>query len=191
MKGLVHSVVWWPGLEEDIEHTVKDYHQCQVTRKSPAPVPLHPWEWSARPWARVHVDHAGPFVGKNFLVVVDAHSKWLEVIPVSTLTSQTTIVTLRGIFATHGLPEMLVSDNGPSFTSLEFQEFMQKNGIHHVKCAPCHLASAERAVQTFKEGLKKVTQGDIQTHLAHFLFQYRLIHHTTTGIAPAELMMGC
>ena len=140
MKGLACSVVWWPSLEEDIEHTVKDCHQCQVPRKSPAPVPLHPWEWPACPWARVHIDHARPFLGKNILVVVDAHSKWLEVIPVSTLTSQTTIATLRGIFATHGLLEMSVSDNGPSFASLEFQEFMQKNGIHHVKCAPHHSA---------------------------------------------------
>ena len=139
------------------------------------------------------LDHAGPFLGKNFLVIVDAHSKWLEVIPASTLTSQTTIATLRGIFATHGLPEMLVSDNGPSFVSSEFQEFMQKNGIRHVKCAPYHPASnglAEGAVQTFKEGLKKVTQGDIQTRLARFLFQYRITPHTTTGIAPAELMLG-
>ena len=178
MKSLARSVVWWPRLEEDIEHTVQDCHQCQVTRKSPAPAPLHPWEWLARPWARVHIDHAGPFLGKNFLVIVDVHSKWLEVIP---------------IFATHGLPEMLVSDNGPSFVSSEFQEFMQKNGIRHVKCVPYHPASnglAERAVQTFKEGLKKVTQGDIQTRLARFLFQYRITPHTTTGIAPAELMLG-
>ena len=78
-------------------------------------------------WERgnIHIDFAGPFLRKQFLVVVDAHSKWLEVVPVPNLTSQTTIDTLCSIFATHGLPELLVSDNGPSFTSAEFQEFME------------------------------------------------------------------
>ena len=69
------------------------------------------------------------FLKRKFFVVVDAHSKWLEVVPVPNLTSQTAIDTLRSIFTTHGLPELLVSDNGPSFTSAEFQEFMKRNGI--------------------------------------------------------------
>ena len=130
---------------------VKGCHQCQVNCKSSAPAP---WESPTRPWARLHIDHAG----KQFVVLVDAYSKWLEVVPVPSLTSETTIRTLRGIFATHGLPELIVSDNGSLFTSGEFYEFVQRNGIRHVKCSPYHPASngqAERAVQTFKEGLKK------------------------------------
>ena len=89
--------------------------------------------------------------------------------------------------------EIVVSDNGPSFTSEKFQQFMRRNGVHHVKCALYHPASnglAEKAVQTFKEGLKKTTQEDIATCLSHFLFQNRLTPHTTTGIALAELPLG-
>ena len=155
MKSLARGVVWWPGIDKDIENMVKGCHQCQVNCKSSAPAP---WESPTCPWACIHIDHAGPFLGKQFLVLVDAYSKWLEVVPVPSLTSETTIRTLRGIFATHGLPELIVSDNGPSFTSKEFHEFVQRNGIRHVKCSPYHPASngqAERAVQTFKEGLKK------------------------------------
>ena len=117
----------------------------------------------------------------------------MEVVPVSNITSQTTIDNLRSIFATHGLPELLVSDNGASFTSAEFQDFVKRNGIRHVKSAPYHPASnglAERAVQTFKDWLKKAPEGDLPTHLARFLFQYRITPHTTTGVAPAELLMG-
>ena len=192
MKSLARGVVWWPGMDKDIENMIQDCHQCQVNRKSPAPAALHPWEWPTRPWARLHIDHAGPFLGKQFLVLVDAYSKWLEVVPVPSLTSETTIRTLRGIFATHGLPEIVVSDNGPSFTSEEFEQFTKRNGIRHVKCSPYHPASngqAERAVQIFKDGLKKITQGDITTRLARFLFQYRLTPHSTTGVAPAELLL--
>ena len=40
--------------------------------------PLHPWEWPGKPWSRIHIDYAGPFQGRMFLVIVDSHSKWLE-----------------------------------------------------------------------------------------------------------------
>lgn len=40
---------------------------------------VHPWKWPKTPWYRVHIDHAGEFMGKYFLVVIDAHSKWMEV----------------------------------------------------------------------------------------------------------------
>ena len=193
MKSLARSVVWWPGIYADLKDKVQSCQDCQANRKSPAPAPLHPWEWPTRPWARIHIDHAGPFLGKLFLVVVDAHSKWLEVVPVSSTTSRTTIDVLRAIFATHGLPEMLVSDNGTAFTSGEFATFTKQNGICHVTSAPYHPASnglAERAVQTFKEGLKKTRATDVMTGLARFLFQYRITPHSTTGISPAELLMG-
>ena len=99
-------------------------------------------------------------------MVVDAHSKWLEVEVVNSATSHATIEKRRSIFATHGLPKMVVSDNGPSFTSAEFREFTRKNGIRHIKSAPYHPASnglAERAVQTLKESLKKMTTDSVQT----------------------------
>ena len=87
----------------------------------------------------------------------------------------------------------LVSDNGMTFTSREFQEFMQRNGIRHVTSAPYHPASngsAERAVQTFKDALRKSTAGDLETQLARFLFHYRSTPHSSTRISPAEMIMG-
>ena len=92
-------------------------------------------------------------LGKSFLVVVDAHSKWPEVFEMSSTTALKTIATLRHLFATYGLPEQLVSDSGPQFTSEEFQTFMKQNGIKHIRCAPYHPSSngaAEQFVQTFK-----------------------------------------
>ena len=97
------------------------------------------------------------------------------------------------MFATHGIPEIIVSDNGSVFTSKEFQQFAQMNGFKHVTTAPYHPASnglAERAVKTLKMGLKKITDGTLEDRLACFLFQYRLTPHTTTGTSPAELLMG-
>ena len=64
-------------------------------------------------------------MGEMFLVLVDAHTKWLEVV-VSSPSSQQAITALRNIFSTHGLPEMLVSDNGSAFTGIEFQTLWKK-----------------------------------------------------------------
>jgi len=76
----------------------------------------------------------------------------------SAATSYNTIEHLQTLFAAHGLPAVIVSDNGTTFTSAEFAEFTKKNGIRHIKVFPYHLSSnglAERAVKTFKEGMKK------------------------------------
>jgi transposase InsO family protein len=93
-------------------------------------------------------------MGKMFLIIIDAHSKWLDVHCVNTATTEITIAKLRSTFATHSLPEMIVSDNGTVFTSQEFKIFIQRNGIRHVTSALYHPSSnglAERAVQSFKQ----------------------------------------
>ncbi|XP_044171937.1 uncharacterized protein K02A2.6-like [Acropora millepora] len=159
MKALARSYVWWPGLDQDIVKKVKSCDECQAHQRTPAEAPLHPWEWPGLPWSRLHVDYAGPYKGEMFLIVIDAHSKWLEVHCMKSTTSNATIEKLREIFATHGLPATLVSDNGSNFTSSEFEEFMKRNGIKHIKVAPYHPASnglAERAVRVFKEGFEKM-----------------------------------
>ncbi len=88
--------------------------------------------------------------------------------------TQATIKVLRSLFYTHGLPEIIVSDNDSAFTSVEFAEFSKRNGIKQVFSAPHHPSSnglAERAVQTVKTALKKATQTDFEICLIRFLFQ--------------------
>ena len=180
-------------MDTEIENRVKSCHACQENLNSPAKAPLHPREWPERAWSHVHIDYAGPFEGSMFLIVINAYSKWMDVVLIRHATSQTTIDKLRVIFATHGLPEMIVSDNGTPFTSAEFQEFVSRNAIRHVLTSPYHPASnglAERAVQTFKSAMRKMSTGPIETRLAWFLFNQHLTPASTTGIAPAELLLG-
>ena len=112
----------------------------------------------------------------------------------SAATSQSTIERLRSVFATHGLPEVLVSDNGTPFTSAEFATFTRANGIKHLTSAPYHPASnglAERGVQTLKTAIKKADGGgSLESQICRFLFQYRLTPHSTTGVSPAELLLN-
>ena len=193
MKSLARSYFWWPNIDTDIEILVKGCKSCQENRNNPSAAPLHPWEWPSRPWRRIHVDYAGPFLGKMFLVIVDAHSKWIEVFPMNHSTSTATIEKLRQTFAVHGLPEMLVSDNGTCFTSELFETFLKKNGIRHVCSAPYHPSTnglAEKAVQILKRGLKKMTGGTIETRVSRLLAAYRVTPQSTTGLSPADLMFN-
>nr|XP_033960387.1 uncharacterized protein K02A2.6-like [Pseudochaenichthys georgianus] len=193
MKALARSYVWWPKLDKDVEDTVKSCITCQEHRHVPAPAPLHPWDWLDKPWSRIHVDYAGPFMGKMFFVLIDAHSKWMDVVPVNSATSATTIECLRTSFSNHGLPELLLSDNGTRFISTEFEDFLKRNGIRHVTSAPYHASSnglAERGVQTFKRMMKKCPEGTLTAKVARVLFSYRVTPQTTTGLSPAELLLG-
>ena len=69
----------------------------------------------------------------TFLVIIDAHSKWLEVIPMHSTSATATIQALRTTFSQLGLPETIVSDNGPQFSASEFSQFCHLNGIRHIR----------------------------------------------------------
>ena len=166
-------------MDADLKQKVRQCSPCQENWKSPPEAPLHPWEWPHKPWVRLHLDYAGPFLGKMFLIVVDAHSKWIEVFPMNTPTSSATIEKLRIAFTTHGLPEIVVTDNVSNFASREFEDFLKQNGIRHIRTVPYHPASngmEERAVQTFKEGMKKMNELSVETRVSQFLARYRLNH---------------
>lgn len=193
MKELARSYIWWPGLDADIEQFVLNCSSCLSIRASPKSSPLHPWEWPSNPWYRVHVDYAGPVDGTYYIVIVDAYSKWVEIFSTTSTSSASTISILRTCFARFGLPVVLVSDNGTSFTSTEFQSFMTENGIRHVTSAPYHPATnglAENMVKSLKRALSHSEGRGSRKAVDQFLLRYRITPHTTTGKSPAELMFG-
>ena len=99
MKALARSYLWWPHLDKDLENLVHNCHTCQMHPNTPSKA-IHPWEWSNKPWQRIHMDYAD-FHGKTYLIVVDSYSKWLEVIPTRGSSTEITVRALRKIFATH------------------------------------------------------------------------------------------
>lgn len=141
MKGLTRRYLWWPKLDADIETRVRDCTECQEQRKAPSRAPLHPWEWPKQPWRRIHMDYAGPLLGKMFLILTDAHSKWIDAYPITTAATANTLECLRKSFSVHGIPGMIVSDNAQCFVSEASKLFMSKNGINHVTSAPYHPSS--------------------------------------------------
>ena len=139
------------------------------------------------------MDYAGPVNNHILLVVVDAFSKWIEVFPVKSASSATTIEKLRCLFATHGIPESIVSDNGSPFTCSEMKEFLIASGVKQITSSPYHPSSnglAERAVQTYKSALKKMDGPSLNVKLQCFLLNYRTTPQGSTGVPPSQLLMG-
>ena len=193
MKSLGRSYVWWPKMDTNLEEKVKSCDTCHSHQKTPPCSPLHPCEWPGCPWSRVQVDYAGPFMGKMFSLIINAHSKWMDIHCVNSATSSVTIDKMRSTFASRGLPEIVVSDNGSNFVSSEFKSFLLKNGIKLITSAPYHPSTnglVERAVQTFKQGMKKQGDGSVDAKLARFLLSYRITPQSTTGESPAQLRWG-
>ncbi len=87
-KSLARMYAWWPGINLDIEKSIRMCSSCQPT---PSPAPFSPWQWPSRPFAQLHLDFAGPFENKMFLVEINAHSKWIEDFCVSKATSSVVI----------------------------------------------------------------------------------------------------
>ena len=195
MKSLARSYIWWPGMDKDIENIAKACIPCQNHRHAPTPANLHPWTWPTKPWQRIHIEFAGPFLGKSFLVIVDAHSKWPEIFEMKSTTATNTIETLRRLFSSHGLPQQVVSDNGPQFIAEEFAQFLNSNGIRHIRCSPYHPSSngaVERFIQTFKQSMKaSENDGRSLSHrISNFLLSYRATPHSTTNRAPCSLLLN-
>ncbi|XP_026578600.1 uncharacterized protein K02A2.6-like, partial [Pseudonaja textilis] len=125
MKALARSYAWWPGIDKQIEAWVASCNKCQENHSAPPKAPPTEWETPRGPWSRIHIDFAGPTRGHTFLITVDAFSNWLEVNKMKATTTEAVIKKLNRLFATHGLPDVLVSDNGPQFTALAFEQYLK------------------------------------------------------------------
>ena len=132
MKALARQYAYWPGIDHDITHLVRSCDECQSAAKMPPKQPLRPWPTPGSVFGRIHIDFAGPCSdGNTYLVIVDAYSKWPEVIRMSSTTTSLTIQALQKIMDRYGYPLELVSDNGTQFTSKDFSDFCTKNKIKH------------------------------------------------------------
>ena len=195
MKSLARSYVWWPGITNDIEGLSKNCSTCKLNQKNPPRTVIHPWIPATKPWERLHIDFC-EYEKDNWLILVDAYSKWVEVVNMrKKIDSPALIRELRRIFATHGLPVCMVSDNGPSLVSQETLDFYRSNGIEHIRIPtykPQVNGLAERMVRTFKESMKKMQMNcrDVNKNVASWLLTYRNTPHATTKKTPSEMMFG-
>lgn len=196
MKSIARSYAYWPHIDEDIEQFTKMCVKCACAAKAPVKAELCSWPTPSGPWERVHIDFAGPTNGQYFLILVDAYSKWPDVIPLHVISTTATITALSHVFSQFGSPQTIVTDNGPQFTSAEFDSFCKRSAIEHIYTPPYHPQSngqVERFVDTFKRSLQKMEgDGKLTDILDAFLLAYRSTPNPATPnqCSPAEAFLN-
>lgn len=191
-KMLARSVLWWPGLQEDLEQLVNTCAICQAVQKENERN-LVSWPKAENVFERVHLDFFFKD-NKTFLLVVDSKSKWIDIHYMSKGTNAfQTVEKLKITFSIMGLPSIVVTDNGPPFNSDSFQKFCELNGITALKTPPYHPQSngiAERHVQTVKMALNKYllerSALPLEYQIVNFLFSFRNTPCASSGLSPND-----
>ena len=197
MKSLSRMYFWWPGITADIEKLAKNCQACRLNQTNPPKTAIHPWIPATKPWQRIHIDFCY-YENNNWLVIVDAFSKWADICNMKkNIESSALIRELRKVFATFGLPDCVVSDNGPQLVSEETTKFYRDNGIEFIPIPsykPQCNGLAERMVRTFKAAMKKMKthSNDTTKNVASWLLTYRNTPHATTKQTPThEKQLKC
>lgn len=177
--------MWWPKISTDIQEIVSTCKHCQESRPSQKSEPLITTPLPSRPWEKVAADIC-ELSKKNYLVVVDYFSRFIEIAYLRDMSSETVRDKLKNIFARWGCPNKLITDNGPQFSGRAFAQFSQEYDFRHTTTRPHYALAngeAERAVQTAKQILK-------QTDPFLALMSYRPTPLQATGVSPSQLMLG-
>ena len=195
-KQRLRTKVWWPSIDRQAEQRCRTCHGCQLVWKPLPPEPLKRTELPTQPWQDLAIDLLGPLpTGEYLLVVVDYFSQFFEVAVTKSVTSGKMISCLEAMFATHGLPLSIKTDNGPQFVSEEFEVYLRDNNIEHRTSTPLWPQAngeVERQNRSLLKAMRVVhSEGrDWRKELQKFLLGYRSTPHTTTGVSPAKLLFG-
>ncbi|KAE8281553.1 Retrovirus-related Pol polyprotein [Larimichthys crocea] len=158
-KRRARGAVYWPGINKDIEDMVGKCETCNKYQSKQAREPMMIPDLPTAAWEKVGTDlfHCN---GKDYLLVIDYYSNFPEIALLSNTTASTVIGHVKSIFARHGIPKTVVSDNGPCYNCKEWQQFANHYGFSHVTSSPQHAQAngkSEKGVHIIKQILKKTT----------------------------------
>ena len=180
-----NSSVWWPGMSKQINDFISHCPTC-CRNAPPQTEPLLSSPLPDYPWQRVATD-LFELEGATYVVIVDYFSRFPEVIQLRSTTSRSVINALKTVFSRHGIPETVMSDNGPQYTPTEFDEFATAYSFMHSNSSLYYTQSnglAERTVKTVKELLKKSSDPSLA------LLTYWTTPLPWHGLSPVELCFG-
>ena len=185
-KQRARDILFWPGMSSQIVDKVSKCSICSQFQKAQPKEALVIQELPDRPWDKIGSD-LFEFNGAHYLPSVDYYSKWIEIAKLSNLNSNNVICHLKSQFAKYGIPDELIIDNGPQYSSLAFKKFSNNYGFLHTNSSPKNSQAngeAEQAAETIESLLKKAQ------HPYKALLNYRNTPLEGIGLSPAQLLMG-
>ena len=183
------DTIFWPGITRQINDLTSSCSVCLFNRNSKPKEPLRFTEVPDYPWQVVAIDLFA-WNEQDYVLVVDYFSRYFEVYKLGSTSSRSVISKLQEAFSHHGIPEKVISDNGPQYSCSEFQDFARQWNFVHTTSSPIYPQSnglAERTVQTVKNMLTKC-KADGQNPLLSML-AYRSTP-LSIGLSPSQLLMS-
>ena len=182
--------LYWPRMTTELKEYIAKCDICMAHRSEQSKEPIQQHDFAARPWSKVAVDLCD-LDRRTLLVVSDYYSNYIEVARVTSVTSKSIIKELKAVFARFGIPDVVVTDNGPQFASAEFSTFSRMWAFDHVTSSPKYPQSngkAENAVKTVKRLFKKCKDAGQSEFLA--LLDWRNTPTEGMGTSPAQRLLG-
>ncbi|XP_033749269.1 uncharacterized protein K02A2.6-like [Pecten maximus] len=134
-KSRARELLYWPGMSSEIEDTVSKCSTCATNSRKNPKEPLLMTENPNRPWSVISAD-IFEFQGHNYLVTIDHYSKWPELSKLDDMSSKNTMLYLKSQMSRYGIPDKLITDNGPQFANEEFKKFSKTYGYEHTTSSP-------------------------------------------------------
>ena len=194
-KQMLRAKYWFSKLNGMVEDAISKCYQCQLCTVEHRQEPVKPSEIPDVAWHKLSVDFGGPYPDGHYnLVVIDKRTRFPAVEQTTSTSCRATCDRLRKIFATHGIPERLETDNGPPFNSTDFQKFAEEMGFKHHRVTPEH-PRANGEAESFMKVLNKTEQiahsegRSSNSALQYMLMGYRSTPHPATGYCPYEALM--
>ena len=184
------ELIFWPGMSAALRRYVESCHVCAAmpTKQPKEPLIVHPAP--DRPWQKVGTDLM-EVEGRNYLITVDYYSRYFEVDFLADTSAATVIARLKQHCARYGIPDKLVSDNGPQFACGAFKKFLDKYDIEHEPSSPGNSqanGAAEAAVKTAKSLMAKCAKAGEDPYIG--LLNLRNTPHEGVGTSPAQRLLG-
>ena len=190
-KQLAKDLIYWPGINGEIEHMISKCSPCQRHRNYQSKEPMKPSEVPSEPWSVIATD-LFDCIGRKFLIVVDYYSEWFEFSLLGQdTTAERVIKETKKIFSCHGIPHKVISDNGPPFNSYKYKNFSKDFDFEHVTMSPYHSQTnglVEKAVGIVKNAIIKCQEDGRDLTLA--LLNIRNTPRSNEIGSPAQRLMG-
>lgn len=195
-KSMLREKYWFPQMNHTIEQILSQCYECQVTTKQHTEEPIKVSTIPEKPWEVIAIDFGGPYPDGHYnLVAVDKRTRYPEVETTHSTSFKATKGKLMKMFATHGIPKRIESDNGPPFASKDFADFAKETGFEHHKVTPKH-ARANGEAESFMKMLNKTEQiahlqsRDRTVAIQEMLMGYRSTPHPATKTTPYAALMN-
>ncbi len=182
--------IFWPNMNADVKDYIQRCEVCKAFPTSNQKESMIPHEIPDRPWSKIGVD-LFTLQGIDYVVTVDYTSNFWEVDKLDSTVSKAVIKKLKPHFARYGIPDQVITDNGPQFTSEQFARFAHTYGFEHITTSPHHSQAngqAESAVKTAKKIMKRALLAKSDIYLA--MLDHRNTPTQGLNTSPAQVLMN-